>query len=487
MPTAPTIDVQISNFLKIENAQFQVKPFTLIAGKNASGKSSITRLMYCILQTLNGDQVSESLSIIYEAIGECSDYLEFLLDDLSNNELKSISLQLKALRSELPVLNDGQLGVNVQLKQFFVINERLSKITKKLSRLSILDSIDGNQAVKPILDVLIIYSKQLHLLIDDPIKSSHSHAIASLNKFILQVFQVNNISRLGNNAVEQSQHLENGHFLLSFNSRSIQFNSQDNIQLPKNLDDFKFYQQFDNIVYLESPVYLKLKGAISQLIEYDSRPDLNSSIKRQEQKLKKVPQYILDTFEMLKSDIIVEQVDPIIAEVKQDIAKLLGGQLQVSDGGDIQFMSQNGNGQGISVDINHTASGTTALGTIALLLDKNIVVPNSVLIFDEPEVNLHPAWQHAMIQILYKLSLAGVTIIMATHSYDMLNATEKCMDDFDDKSDDVEGHFSIIQLDDGNTINEKKPVFKKLDAVKADLSQPIFDLLTGGQSSKGSK
>ena len=51
-----SIDVDIQNFGKIKQAKFQVKPFTVIAGKNASGKSFVTRgliRMGCILfQTL---------------------------------------------------------------------------------------------------------------------------------------------------------------------------------------------------------------------------------------------------------------------------------------------------------------------------------------------------------------------------------------------------------------------------------------------------
>jgi predicted ATPase len=41
--------------------------------------------------------------------------------------------------------------------------------------------------------------------------------------------------------------------------------------------------------------------------------------------------------------------------------------------------------------LHQTATGAISLGIIALLLEKKIIVPNSVLIFDEPEVNLHPA------------------------------------------------------------------------------------------------
>jgi predicted ATP-binding protein involved in virulence len=165
-------------------------------------------------------------------------------------------------------------------------------------------------------------------------------------------------------------------------------------------------------------------------------------------------------------------------QLKQRINQCIGGKIQISDGGKLQFLNQTEQGEPYFVDMNQTATGTTALGIIALLLDKNIIVPNSVLIFDEPEVNLHPAWQQVMIQVLYQLSVHGVRIIMASHSFDMMETIEQLMEAHEEQGDNVDEHFSIVQLDDGQSINHDKPIFKKLDAVKADLGMPLFNLFS---------
>ena len=52
------IDVEINSFGKIKQAKFQLKPFTIIAGKNASGKSFITRALYCVFSSLNKDHLA---------------------------------------------------------------------------------------------------------------------------------------------------------------------------------------------------------------------------------------------------------------------------------------------------------------------------------------------------------------------------------------------------------------------------------------------
>lgn len=224
-------------------------------------------------------------------------------------------------------------------------------------------------------------------------------------------------------------------------------------------------QQIDNVIYLESPIYWKIKDVLKDWFSVQND-------------LKNIPEYILDTFALLDVDVIQDEVHDDLVKLKQSIDKCIGGQIQISQSGELAFYSQNENGESFGVDLSQTASGTISLGLISLLLEKNVIVPNCVLIMDEPEGSLHPAWQQVMIQVLYQLSIAGVKIIMASHSFDMMAAIERMMELHEKKGHEVGEHFSIVQLDDGNTINHNKPPYKKLDAVTADLGMPLFDLLT---------
>ena len=64
--------------------------------------------------------------------------------------------------------------------------------------------------------------------------------------------------------------------------------------------------------------------------------------------------------------------------------------------------------------------------------------------------------------------------------YRTLESIEKTMDEHERAGQDLNQHFSIIQLEQGTTINQNRPIFKKLAAVKADLGMPLFDLFTKG-------
>ena len=51
-------NLTIENLGNISKAEINVKPFTLIAGENSSGKSFATKSLYSILDTLNKDYVT---------------------------------------------------------------------------------------------------------------------------------------------------------------------------------------------------------------------------------------------------------------------------------------------------------------------------------------------------------------------------------------------------------------------------------------------
>ncbi|MGB3750622.1 MAG: hypothetical protein WA945_03580, partial [Arcobacteraceae bacterium] len=49
---------KISNFGKINNLEINIKPFTVIAGINDSGKSFATKGLYSILSALSDDHIA---------------------------------------------------------------------------------------------------------------------------------------------------------------------------------------------------------------------------------------------------------------------------------------------------------------------------------------------------------------------------------------------------------------------------------------------
>ncbi len=469
------IDVEIKNFGKIKHAKCQVKPFTVIAGKNASGKSFITRALYTIFSSLNKDHLSievdssiSQINLLFSIINSLVDKPSLKVTDYID-EMRLASDRL--IKNIDQVFHQGTFASQVTYKDS--VNADIQHLKKACYRLrDVIASIKKYNKLFVQLESIQLQIKKLENLVKVPHESLSKALGQQLDQAFIGNFQVNTINKLKNKDALETE--------------AISFDFGENIgYLKLELGHLQFnlkatgvdaFQKIDNVVYLESPIYWKIKDVLKGWVQARNDPYLRRRVKHQQKELKKVPDYILDTFELLDTEIVRGEPSDELMQLKQEIDNNIGGHIQVSESGDLQFINQNKSGDRYAVDLHQTATGAISLGIISLLLDKNIVVPNSVLIFDEPEVNLHPAWQQVMIQVLYKLSVAGVRIIMASHSFDMIEGIEKMMDLHEKNGSDVNEHFSILQLENGISINENKPIFKKLDSVKADLGMPLFNL-----------
>jgi predicted ATPase len=469
------IDVIIKNFGKIKNATFQVKPFTLIAGQNASGKSFITRALYSIFNSLNKDHLSIEVDGSIYMIRHFVRMLSHTSDAPSRKVLDKINV-IQAVLSTLEKnveLVFHQATLVSQITQKDILHDDVEKLDDECEELiKELASIKKYKNTRTYLARIQSTTKRLKLLLEQPNESLSKALGQQLEKSLEDNFLVSSLSKLRNRNATEEEGVgfdfgsELGH--INLNSNSVLFELE-----AIGIDQF---QQIDNVVYLESPIYWKIKDVLTDYAESSSDPFLRRRRKHQKNEVKKVPEYILDTFSLLKNEIKEREENKDLTTIKNKIVEAIGGNIQVSDNGDIQFVELDRNNQKFTIDLHQTATGVVSLGVIALLLDKNIIVPNSVLIIDEPEVNLHPAWQQIMVKVLYLLSKAGVRIVMASHSFDMMQCIENLMDCNDQSEVEINDHFSIVQLKDGETINQDSPLFKKLSFVKADLGMPLFDL-----------
>ncbi|EMU00282.1 hypothetical protein ABNIH7_12955 [Acinetobacter baumannii ABNIH7] len=98
------------------------------------------------------------------------------------------------------------------------------------------------------------------------------------------------------------------------------------------------------------------------------------------------------------------------------------------------------------------------------------------MFIDEPEVNLHPAWQKIMVESLYELSKNGINVVIATHSIDMIKYIENIMYELDDEQ--VKSHFAINRLsNDGVSITEKLSPKESLLRIKDDLGESFYNMV----------
>jgi len=110
---------------------------------------------------------------------------------------------------------------------------------------------------------------------------------------------------------------------------------------------------------------------------------------------------------------------PLLAEVTNEIQKLLGGQLRLEKD-DLVFVREDGS----RLVSQLLAEGHRKLAMLTYLLRNDIIEPGSTLFWDEPEANLNPAAIKLLIRALHLLSGRGVQVILATHSLFLLREVE---------------------------------------------------------------
>ena len=156
-------------------------------------------------------------------------------------------------------------------------------------------------------------------------------------------------------------------------------------------------------------------------------------------------------------------------EVEKLIKEILGGEIK-KENGELFFVRENG----FKTHMKNTSSGVKQVAIIQTLLNNNELEPNSFLIMDEPEVNLHPEWQIKFAKILVLLvKELDLSIYIASHSPFFIEAIELYSqyyglldESFFYLTQKAEGYqYDIVSVDSNN-----------LEAIYRNLGQP-YDIL----------
>ena len=180
--------------------------------------------------------------------------------------------------------------------------------------------------------------------------------------------------------------------------------------------------------------------------------------------------YFLEHVKSLEAALeITEDNNNVDLEVEKLIKEILGGEIK-KENGELFFVRENG----IKTHMKNTSSGVKQVAIIQTLLNNNELEPNSFLIMDEPEVNLHPEWQIKFAKILVLLvKELDLSIYIASHSPFFIEAIElysQYYDLIDDSffylTQKAEGYqYDIVSVDSNN-----------LEAIYRNLGQP-YDIL----------
>lgn len=366
--------IKIDNFGPIHKADLEVSKINIISGKNASGKTTMSKLIYCILTTFSND--GEFLT--YKSM---KDRLSFLIEEI----LKIQNIETSHIKEII------EIKISIDMNNNF----KLETIKKCYDRLySIIESQEFN-------------NKEYFLSMIENDKKT-LEGISSPDFYHALLFNL-----IRNEFVGDEQILDNFN-----NSDIVIYNDSDNpfeyniiIDNALNIDSYNEFENFATnreAIYIETPYFLDYYPFISQITFNSQIPYHQVLLSR---KLKD---------KTSKNDILDEMHNENIVKFQNQIHELIGGEFNQNNNGIFEF-KQNGK----TFNLQNTSPGLKSMGILQILLENRKLNENSFLIMDEPEVHLHPEWQLKLAKILVLLSKElNVNLFINSHSPQFIEAME---------------------------------------------------------------
>lgn len=135
------------------------------------------------------------------------------------------------------------------------------------------------------------------------------------------------------------------------------------------------------------------------------------------QKLQRIFRFASDS-SILRKALNEEKMKPLL----EQIDRVLPGEFEFSSNG-YYYISN-----GVRLRATNLATGSKVMAIIKQLLETGNLGANTVLILDEPESHLHPEWQNALAEIIIMIAQdTGTKVLLTTHSFYFLLAMEANM------------------------------------------------------------
>jgi len=448
--------VEIENLGKIKKAEVDIKPLTILVGKNSTGKSFITKSLYCILNTLNKNHIALEIQKLTDGIGEYFSYFYSLLPKEQKYDLENLLFLNKEYIPFLNKIVDKTKDKNIVFteriisenrEEFIKINEKLERYMERKTRLKNMSKESKKilQIIKNKLNKLKNIFLRTRMVLVNKI-SEH------INTYFKKNFQQKDIGWLVRFGNEKS-------IVSLANIGSIEIDTNEKITFNFLKEGIEEIGNLKNVVYLDSPVYLKLKKGLTRIKE----PIL--FIK--EESLKGYPLYIDDLFNFLDLELI-EENEIEFQKISKYIQGIVRGKFQKNEIGEFEFVEENK----YKIPLSLLAMGTSNIALIEYLIRNNIISKGSFLIIDEPESHLHPQWQVELTGILYKIAQNGANVIIATHSIDIVKAMEVMIRE-DKKAKDL---IAINKMPYSPEFQEKS-IIEKIEDCLNELMEPYSNLV----------
>ena len=421
------MQIKLRNIGMLEKAELNLNSLTLIAGENDNGKSTIGKVIFCIIKAIN----------------KYKDELQESKEHKLKERLENLFFFTRNILTHNPVLKNTE-DIYFLILDEYTLEEKLLKLEELI--LTVRDKSDLKD-IEKIEKVL----KEIYIIKDEP-GDDKKNIERALNKAFFSEFD----SSILFNGKEDGQItlLENSLELIN-----IRISKDNKLSLIEDVEPI----QLKDATFIETPLILNNHDL---LIRSQSGLSLN---KRNIERLgfPYTTLHTKDLFDKLKKiSFSIFLNDEFEDTILKEIQKIIDGNI-VYDNKQRDFIySKNEK----AISIKNTASGIKSFGILQLLLENDILNQNSILIIDEPENHLHPKWQLKYAKVLVTLAKNGVKILIASHSPYMIEAIKRYSDleNLEESTNFYLAENSIIESRDRledifKTLEEPFEIFRQMD------------------------
>jgi len=212
---------------------------------------------------------------------------------------------------------------------------------------------------------------------------------------------------------------------------------------------------YENCLFLFLPTLLDIELALANYREY-YKNNLG------------VSDIFWDALQSIRTVGVADEVE--LKSISKKIEKIIGGKFVYKARQGVVFKEKDK-----EYDVKITASGIKIFGFLQLLIERNLLRENSLLIIEEPECNLHPAYIFKFIDVLKELIKQNVYVIIVTHSSEIIRYAEYLLRTKKILSSDV--CFALFKKEDRLAVVKTANDLSLLTEMLEELTEEYFNLV----------
>lgn len=437
------MQIKLENIGIVKNSSIELNGLTVITGKNNSGKSTVGKTLYALLDAVSN--ISEK----YE-----KDRCNFIKTNLDNikyskqifrvwvhGQVKSIDnlFSIDSYFKKFAYNEYRKLTSSSELEEF--VKGLLQEMIRFKPNTQQRDAEVGNKYVsagnkKNEKDELVMTVSELEDLLEtikrDPQQIVYTKK--SINQTLRKEFagQIQPVRGQNGSSIISLTDGDKVYFSLTIENNNL---------VDENNNKF-MAGQYKKVYLVDDPFILdnlERDQKLNQLFFFDSEESLLNSghILSHNDKLRL-------TLTQNKQQSIFEQtiLNDKLKNIRKKIDEILPGTFDLSTEG--RYYVQNG----MKLQVSNLATGSKMFSIIKILLDKGELDESTMLILDEPEAHLHPKWQNAFAEVIALLvKELGVNVLLTTHSPNFVLALDAYMRKY--KLEEKSNFYQTEILEDG--------------------------------------